>query len=151
MILLLALLLSAAAAEPIDLNTATVEQLAQLQGFGSVRAAAIVRWRQAHGPFTDLGHIERLPGVGRATVRALSDQVTVEPTASRQTEPMPIDFNTADAEQIATLPAIPQAVAERLVFDRQRHGPFQGCHDLLRVTGVGRATVAAVKDRCQTR
>ena len=49
---------------PIDLNTATVEQLDALPGVGPVLAQRIVAWREAHGGFRSVDDLQQVPGIG---------------------------------------------------------------------------------------
>lgn len=62
---------------PVDLNTATPEQLVALPGIGPATAAAIVDDRDRHGPFSSVGDLERVPGIGPAKLAAVVDLVTV--------------------------------------------------------------------------
>lgn len=62
---------------PIDLNTASAEQLQSLPGIGPATAAAIVDDRARHGPFAAVGDLERVPGIGPAKLAAVADLVTV--------------------------------------------------------------------------
>jgi competence protein ComEA len=52
------------APSPIHLNTATVEELETLPGVGPAIAAAIVRHREANGPFASVDALLDVPGVG---------------------------------------------------------------------------------------
>ncbi len=61
----------------LDLNTATESQLVGLPGIGPVRAAAIVAYRNQHGPFQSLEDLAKVHGVGKATLRSLEGFVTV--------------------------------------------------------------------------
>jgi competence protein ComEA len=63
--------------EPVDLNTATVEQLDGLPGVGPVTAAAIVAWRQAHGKFTSVDQLADVDGIGPARLEKLRALVRV--------------------------------------------------------------------------
>lgn len=65
------------AAGPIDLNTATVEQLEGLPGVGPATAAAIVDDRERHGPFASVAELERVAGIGPAKLAAVVELVTV--------------------------------------------------------------------------
>ena len=49
---------------PVDLNTATVEQLDALPGVGPVLAQRIVAWREAHGGFRTVDDLQQVPGIG---------------------------------------------------------------------------------------
>lgn len=49
---------------PVDLNTATVEQLDALPGVGPVLAQRIVAWREAHGGFRSVDDLRQVPGIG---------------------------------------------------------------------------------------
>ncbi len=49
----------------VDLNAATIEELAGLPGFGRRRADLIVRQREANGPFAGIYELAAVPGIGR--------------------------------------------------------------------------------------
>ncbi len=68
--------LALAGATKVDVNTASVEQLAALPGIGATKAAAIVeeRKRKAFGSVDDL---ERVTGIGPKTLSELRSQVRV--------------------------------------------------------------------------
>jgi competence protein ComEA len=63
----LALLPCLAFAGPVDINTATAEQLSEaLTGVGPAKAAAIVAYRQQHGPFRNMADLTNVKGVGQS-------------------------------------------------------------------------------------
>ena len=64
------------AAGPLDLNTATAEQLDTLPGVGEVTAGRIVAYRSAH-PFTSVDELLEVPGIGERRFEQLKDLVTV--------------------------------------------------------------------------
>jgi competence protein ComEA len=68
---------AATPAAPIDLNQATSEQLDSLPGVGPATAAAIVSYREKHGPFRSVNGLLDVPGIGDAKLNALKDLVTV--------------------------------------------------------------------------
>ena len=62
---------------PLDLNTATVQELDALPGVGPVTAAAIVKWRDAHGKFTSVDQLGDVDGIGPARLEKLRVLVRV--------------------------------------------------------------------------
>jgi competence protein ComEA len=68
---------STAPSSPIDLNTATPEQLDQLDGIGPGMAAAILEYRQEHGGFGSVEELGQVPGIGEKRLAALREQVRV--------------------------------------------------------------------------
>jgi competence protein ComEA len=67
----------AAPGEPVNLNTATVEQLDTLPGIGPVTAAAIIAWRDANGTFSSVDQLGDVDGIGPARLEKLRDLVDV--------------------------------------------------------------------------
>jgi competence protein ComEA len=68
--------LGATPATPLDLNTATVEQLDTLPGVGEITAGRIVAYRTAH-PFATVDELLEVPGIGQRRFDQLKDLVTV--------------------------------------------------------------------------
>jgi competence protein ComEA len=62
---------------PVDLNSATLEQLDALPGIGPVLAQRILEWRAAHGRFTSVDELGEVSGIGEATLAELRPAVTV--------------------------------------------------------------------------
>jgi competence protein ComEA len=62
---------------PVDLNTATAEQLEELPGVGPAIAAAIVDERERRGRFATVDDLLDVRGIGEARLEQLRDLVTV--------------------------------------------------------------------------
>lgn len=62
---------------PLDLNTATLEELDTLPGIGPKRAEAIVTYREEHGPFSSIESLTQVPGIGYKVLENIRDQVTI--------------------------------------------------------------------------
>ena len=67
-----------AAVDAIDINRATVDQLAALPGIGDRKAAAIVRYREANGEFKTVDQLIRVKGIGAKLLAGIRDHVAVE-------------------------------------------------------------------------
>jgi competence protein ComEA len=52
-----------------------------------------------------------------------------------------ININTASAAELDTLPRIGPVLAQRIIDDRERNGPFRSVDELARVTGISPAMV----------
>ena len=59
----------------INVNRAGAEQLDALPGVGPVIARRIIDYREAHGPFRRLADMERVKGIGPATVKKIGKMV----------------------------------------------------------------------------
>jgi len=62
---------------PLDLNRATADELDSLPGVGPATAAAIVRYRDEHGPFGHIDDLANVRGIGPSKMEALRGLVIV--------------------------------------------------------------------------
>jgi competence protein ComEA len=60
---------------PLDLNSATLEQLEALPGIGPVTAQKILDYRQQHGAFHSVAELEGVPGIGPSHMAQLKGLV----------------------------------------------------------------------------
>jgi competence ComEA-like helix-hairpin-helix protein len=65
--------------KPLDLNTATIEQLTALPGVGPVTAKAIVDFRTKSGPFRRVEDLLAIRGITERRLAQLRPYVTVQP------------------------------------------------------------------------
>ena len=64
-------------AGPVDLNTATAEQLEALPGVGPATSKAILAYRTSHGRFRSVTELLEVPGIGPAKLESLRPMVRV--------------------------------------------------------------------------
>jgi comEA protein len=60
----------------INVNTADLTTLESLPSVGSVRAKAIIDYRNANGNFSRVEDLDNVPGIGPATIARIRDFVT---------------------------------------------------------------------------
>jgi competence protein ComEA len=65
------------ATAPVNLNTATSEQLQTLPGVGPVLAQRIIAFRDEHGGFKSVSELRQVSGIGDARYQELKDRVTI--------------------------------------------------------------------------
>jgi competence protein ComEA len=62
---------------PVDVNTATLDQLQTLPGVGPVLAQHILDWRTAHGHFASVDELNDVSGIGDVKFAGMRSLVTV--------------------------------------------------------------------------
>ena len=62
---------------PININTATAQQLEALPGIGPTYAQRIIDYRNAHGPYTSPSQLLNISGIGEKRLAAIWDYITI--------------------------------------------------------------------------
>ena len=57
-----------------------------------------------------------------------------------------IDINTASREELETLNGIGPSLAQKIIDHREANGPFESVDGLLKVSGIGEATLAKIRN-----
>lgn len=155
------------AGERIDADRASAQDLARLPRIGMSLAQRIVADRDSNGPFGSLEGLDRVPGVGQVMLKSLAPHLRFSGVARRPAgtsmpgnpaagppapdgsvpRPARLNLNTASASEIESLPLIGPSRALAIVAWRERHGSFKTMDDLVRVPGVSRRMVDAIRDR----
>ena len=65
-------------ADPVNINTASAEELAEnLKGVGPKKALAIIQFREENGPFFSAEEITNVKGIGPKTLEKNKDSIYV--------------------------------------------------------------------------
>jgi competence ComEA-like helix-hairpin-helix protein len=72
-------------AKPLDLNSATAQQLQQLPGVGPATAKAIVQFREKSGPFRRVEDLLAIRRITKARLEKLRPYVTVSSSKKKPT------------------------------------------------------------------
>ena len=62
---------------PININTATAQQLEALPGIGPAYAQRIIDYRDTHGPYTSPSQLLNISGIGEKRLAAIWDYITI--------------------------------------------------------------------------
>jgi competence ComEA-like helix-hairpin-helix protein len=156
--------------ELIDVDKASVAELARLPRVGVALAKVIVADREARGAFASLEGLDRVTGVGPGLLRSLGPHLTFSGAPGSESaarvsgaavgttfahspfgdavsvrqgrQETVVNVNRATAVELEALPGIGPALARRIVADREAQGPFATVAALDRVSGIGPALLA---------
>ncbi len=64
--------------DKLNINTATLDELVNLEGLGPSKANAVIQYRGEHGGFKSVEELLNVPGIGQRTLSRIKDKVYVE-------------------------------------------------------------------------
>jgi competence protein ComEA len=67
---------SAPDTEMVNINKASVKELAGLSGIGKTKAQAIIAYRSEHGKFESVDDIKKIKGIGKKTFENIRNKIT---------------------------------------------------------------------------
>ena len=108
----------------VNINTATAQELQTLNGIGPSKAAAIVEYRNANGPFKSPEDIKNVRGIGNGIYQKISSEITVgngqaartpaaRPAAQQQPQPAAAKPATPAAKPAANKPTAARPTAAK--------------------------------------
>jgi comEA protein len=65
-------------AHPVNINTATKQELMLLPGIGEAYAERIIIYREDNGPFTSIDELEKVKGIGKKKLELVRPHVTIK-------------------------------------------------------------------------
>lgn len=87
-----------------------------------------------------------IPTEGEEVTVSTTSTSTTTSTSDDSSETELININTATAEELDELPGIGEATAAAIIEDRETNGEFTSIEDIMRVSGIGEAKFANIKD-----
>lgn len=97
-------------AQKVDINTATIDELARLQGIGEKLAERIIEYRQTVHSFEEVIELAAVPGISERMVREIEGQLTVG--AQPPPESPAAESPVAQAEAVTQPPDAEPVTAE---------------------------------------
>lgn len=146
---------------PLDINTASKEDLMEINGVGEVLAERISEYARSVG-FSSVNELMNVKGIGENKYESIRPYVTVtkpvqkaetsteqvtsaaQTNSSREQVRFPLDLNTASKEELMEIKGIGEVLAERIT-DYARTTGFSSVDDLLNVKGIGEKRLEAMR------
>jgi comEA protein len=145
--------------KPININTATAQELAQLPGIGPSTAQKIVEYRQQIGKFTSIEQLLDVPRVGTLTLQRITPYITlgeeekpspVSPPVVVQPEKIEekqkFNLNTITEEELVNL-GFSSTAAKNVIRYRIKVGKFISVDELYKIPYVDHSVVDKVKEK----
>lgn len=141
----------------VNLNTATIEDLMQIEGIGEKTAQNIITYREKIGKYTFLEQLLDVEGIGEKKLDAwksylILDGVVTTTTSSTQSATTTtattvfsgvLNLNTATKEELMLISGIGEATATKIVEYREHIGGFTSLEQLMEIDGIGEKKFAA--------
>ncbi|MBX2864762.1 MAG: ComEA family DNA-binding protein [Leptolyngbyaceae cyanobacterium MAG.088] len=115
----------------IDANRATIDDWLRLPGISIHQARNLVELSRSGTTFTCWDDVAAVTGIGLSNLQAFGDVVQFyyyDPDS--EITPKQLNVNRAGVGELTTIPVVEPALAQRLVYCRQRFGPYKDWLDL---------------------
>lgn len=132
----------------VNLNTATVEELMQIDGIGEKTAQKIINYRTEIGRYTFIEQLLDVEGVGEKKLESWKPYLTLgsDATATQTTAMPKININTATKQELMRISGIGEQTALKIIAYREEIGGFTHLEQLLDIEGIGENKFNAWKD-----
>ncbi|MDE6502212.1 MAG: ComEA family DNA-binding protein [Ruminococcus sp.] len=155
----------------VNINTADIDELMQINGIGEVIATEIISYREQNGGFRNIEEIMNVYGIGEARFERMRNFIYVEnpvyyddtEVTEEETEPeifpepetepeitlqdvAPININTADIELLTLLPYVDEQIAQDIITMREMLNGFSHVYELLYVEKLEQKEVAEMEE-----
>ncbi|MEA5447694.1 ComEA family DNA-binding protein [Leptolyngbya sp. CCNP1308] len=120
----------------LDVNRATVDDWLRLPGLSIRQAQGLVRLRQAGVQFHCLEDLAAALGAAPTQLTPLAPVLSFCYYEEHCGTLPRVGLNQATVYELCSLPGMPPAVAEAVVQERSRRGPYQDLADLQRRLGL---------------
>lgn len=136
----------------VNLNTATIEDLMQIEGIGEKTARNIIEYRDKLGKYTFLEQLLDVEGIGEKKLDAWkpylflseSDTTVVQSTTTALPSTTSttvftgvLNLNTASKEELMLIDGIGEKTADKIIAYRESIGQFTSLEQLLEIEGIG--------------
>lgn len=117
--------------QPVDLNTATADQLKIIPGMVYPAQYKIINFRDKLGGFLSVDQVKETYGLSDSVFNAIQSYLVIKtPDVKR------ININTADNYQLSSHPYIGKEIGRAIVVYRQQHGDYQSVNDLKKIVFI---------------
>ncbi len=144
---------------PLELNSASVDELMCIDGIGESTAFKIVEYARVY-KFYSVDELVNVDGIGISKLEVIAPYVYVdtymlppretvpEETTTVFTEPviMRVNLNTCGIEELIQLPGIDRQQAEKILTVRTEIGGFMKIEELSLVDGMSNSKLSAIWD-----
>ncbi len=124
----------------IDINTAKIEDLQQLEGIGAGYAKRIVQYRNSLGGFVDIAQLQEVYGIPPSTFEAIKNQLMLKDKSIKT-----VNINTATVETLTQHPYLNPKQANAIIKYRTQHGNFKSVEDLKKIYAIPNDVFEKVK------
>ena len=115
----------------LDINTATVEQLMQVQGISISMSYRIINYRDKLGGFWNVLQLKQTYGMTDSIYQLIIPFLKTEPATIKK-----ININTATDFELSKNPVISKDIAKAIVIYRNQHGPYIHLDDIKKIAFI---------------
>ncbi|HEA30035.1 MAG TPA: helix-hairpin-helix domain-containing protein [Leeuwenhoekiella sp.] len=124
-----------------DINTATVDDLLEIEGLTERLAIRIINYRKRLGGFLEDNQLFDVYGLPSAVVFKIKDDFTVK----TKPEITQINVNEANASDLSTISFITFDIAREIINYRELHEGITDLDDLLKIDGINAYKLKRIK------
>ncbi len=140
---------------PIDINTASADELVYIKGIGGTIAGNIISYRDEHGYFYSLEELLNVDGIGDKKLEDIREFIFISPEIAAQADKsgnpdedtekhdtgkdiqiLHIELNSATEEDLMQISGVGESLASAIVEYADTTG-FNSVSDLMNIDGIG--------------
>ncbi len=138
---------------PLNLNSVSYEQLRKTSLLPPFLVSRLIRFRQKIGEFENWEEVKKVYGISEKQIKTLQKYFYIKPLVPKtQTKPKKrkyiiIELNSANEQELQTLPGIGKVLAKRIVKYRNLLGGYTNIKQLKEVYGLSEDTYRKIKNK----